>query len=169
MLTEYSRLTFFPICLSCAHQKPIPSLSGKQVVDKVRISLSLQISKIYKTGDKPESPAIYLPDKFVSSCAVLDADVCLKAVTFDCPHPLSSNLPKGGELTCQPNSPDSSKNDILSQTSTILFISQEYMFSTNTYLVSWVPSYVFFAKIICCLPQFALTFIYTTIAFCNFC
>jgi len=140
-----------------------------QVVDKSPSFFVLPSKQNPQSSCFSSFSCIYLPDKFVSSCAVLDADVCLKAVTFDCPHPLSSNLPKGGELTCQPNSPDSSKNDILSQTSTILFISQEYMFSTNTYLVSWVPSYVFFAKIICCLPQFALTFIYTTIAFCNFC
>lgn len=97
---------------------------------KVHLSLSCQVIKIHKLVASPVYPAMYLPDKFVSSCAVLDTDVCLKDVTFGCPHLLSSNLPKKGELKCQPDSPFSSKNDIISQT----FISQEYTFSTDKHL-----------------------------------
>jgi len=47
---------------------------------------------------KPWSPAMYLPDKFVSSYAVLGAYVCLTAFTFGSLLPLI-DIPRGGEYT----------------------------------------------------------------------
>ena len=129
MLTEYSRLTFFPICLSCAHQKPIPSLSGKQVVDKDCISLSLQISKIYKTGDKQNRlPYICQISLFLLVHFWVQMYI-LKPFPFVPLPQLFLQWSRVHKLTCQPDSPDTAKNNILSQTSTIPVISQECTYS----------------------------------------
>ena len=86
-----------------------------QIVDKVYFTLFPQVSRIHKIVAKPVSPAIYLSHNFVSS-AVLGAEVCLAAFTFDCP-PSPQQYPQGRrihKLTQQPHSP---------------FNSQEYTYS----------------------------------------